>query len=194
MRRSPQGSLTLAALDPFFVQLLREVGDWADPGEDPAACARLFSPPAAAGEKAVNEDWEELVRPELEAQFRDARDAVRADLARIRPEEQPSPEPLPPDGATPPEPPSPTFRVRIPARNFEAWLSALNQARLALGARFRLEEGDMIERPRSLLDGERAFRIFQVDFYGHLQEMIIRRIEGETDDEGEDASPAAEGT
>ncbi len=173
MRDDQTGSLSLSGLPPFLAQLLREIPVMADPGEDPAALERIFSPPAMpATLPEIAEDWSEFVRPGLVEWFQSTRDIVALDLARMK-EDEPSPE-LPLGDQT-----EPTYRLSIGARHFDAWLNALNQARLALAARFGLTETEMNRSPRQPLLDERDHRIFQVDFYGYLQEMILARMMGD---------------
>ena len=61
--------LVIEEIEPFFLDLLRRLPDLADPGENPAARARLFSAPMARGGDGdeFNEDWERYVDPEIRA-------------------------------------------------------------------------------------------------------------------------------
>ncbi len=173
MRRERSGSLALTGLEPFFVQLLRHVAEAADPGEEPAANARLFSAPARGEALAeIRDDWAEYVQPELRLLFESARTTVQRDLARMKAELSAPKEDDPELGA-----PQPTFRLTIPTKHFDAWLNALNQARLAIGARYNFSEADMSDRPRFPLASERDYRLFQMDFYGYIQEHILMQME-----------------
>lgn len=169
MRREKSGGVALTGLQPFVVQLLREIPEaGADP--DPAVNARLHPAPATGELQAeVEPDWEEYVRPDLRALFAEARTTVQRDLSRMKAEIVPPPD----DGPT-----EPTFRLAIPAKHFDAWLSALNQARLAIGARYHFTEDDMSDRARFPIASERDYRLFQIDLYGYVQEMILRRLNG----------------
>ncbi|MBS0660861.1 MAG: DUF2017 family protein [Verrucomicrobia bacterium] len=176
MRREKSGGLALTGLDPFAVQLLREIPE-AGADSDPAVQARLHPSPAGGKLQAeVEPDWEEYVRPELRSLFEEARTVVQRDLSRMKAEIVAQP-----DG-----PAEPTFRLAIPSRNFDAWLSALNQARLALAARHHFTEADMNDHARFPIASERDLRLFQIDLYGLIQEMIVRRLAGP------DLRPAAE--
>lgn len=168
MRREKSGGVALTGLEPFIVQLLREIPE-TGADRDPAVVARLH-PAAAEGElqAEVEPDWEEYVRPEMRTLFADARHIVQRDLTKMKAEiVAPADEPV-----------EPTFRLAIPSKHFDAWLSALNQARLAIGARYHFTEQDMNDRPRFPIASERDYRLFQIDLYGYVQEMILRRLSG----------------
>ena len=171
-RRERPGGLTLIGLDPFFVQLLRQIPECADPGENKLANARLFSPPSRRSDPQLKRDWEQFVYPELRSLFESARDTVLKDLSRMKPEIVSGTEELEANKES-----DTTFRLQIPAKHYDAWLSALNQARLALGAKYHFEEGDLGDRERLPFVNERDYRLFQVNFYGHLQERILMRLE-----------------
>jgi hypothetical protein len=61
-------------------------------------------------------------------------------------------------------------------KHLEAWIHALNQARLALSARFGFTERDM-EDAIPIEGDQRALALFQVHFYGFLQECFLRQLE-----------------
>lgn len=168
MRREKSGGIALTGLEPFLVQLLREIPE-TGADLDPAVTARLLPPPAE-GElrEDVESDWEDYVRPGLRDSFADSRAIVQRDLAKMKAEIRPVAD----------SPPEPTFRLAIPSKHFDPWLNALNQARLAIGARYHFTEEDMNDRPRFPIASERDYRLFQIDFYGMVQEMILQRLMG----------------
>jgi hypothetical protein len=125
--------------------------------EDPDAQARLFSSPSDGTELEMEEDWREYVQPELRQLFQSAREVVRGDLEDF-----------------PPDPVSDAMSLRLPVSHLESWLSALNQARLALAARHHVTELDMDHVPRS--GDSRALALFQIHLYGLLQEWFLREM------------------
>ena len=171
-RREIPAGLTLTGLESFVVQLLRQIPECADPGDDKLANARLFSPPTRRPDAKLQHDWIQYVQPELRTMFESARDTVSADLSRMRPEIASGSEELAAKagGET-------TFRLVIPAKHFDAWLNALNQARLATAARYHLDESDLTNPSPLPFANERDYRLFQVDFYGYIQERILRRLD-----------------
>jgi hypothetical protein len=68
--------------------------------------------------------------------------------------------------------------LRIPAKHADAWLSALNQARLVIAAKYDFTEGELCDHYRSPIGSRRDLSLFQVNFYGFLQEFILREISG----------------
>jgi hypothetical protein len=62
----------------------------------------------------------------------------------------------------------------------DAWLNALNQARLAIAATYQFSDRELCDHYRSPLGSRRDLSLFQVNFYGFLQEFILREMEGNT--------------
>jgi hypothetical protein len=104
-------------------------------------------------------NWKNYVQPDLRDLFRSSQEVVRAAL-----------EGFPPDNATE------NYTLRIPVKNLEAWINVLNQARLALSARHNFTEKDM-EVGIPIESDTRALALFQVHFYGFLQECFLRQLE-----------------
>jgi hypothetical protein len=67
--------------------------------------------------------------------------------------------------------------LRIPAKNSDAWLNALNQARLVIAAKYNFTETDLCDHYRSPIGSRRDLGLFQVNFYGFLQEFILHEPE-----------------
>lgn len=156
--RAPDGSVTFAELEPILLDLLRGVADAADPGESEAAQERLLPDPAP-DDTELGEEWREFVCPDLRHIFQTALETLAGDVKEATVEG---------DAAS----------VRVPAAHIEAWLNALNQARLALHARheFTAEEMEGMEAER---DAERNLAMFQIHFYGVLQEFLLRDDDAE---------------
>jgi hypothetical protein len=54
----------------------------------------------------------------------------------------------------------------------------LNQARLAIAATYQFSDQELCDHYRSPLGSRRDLSLFQVNFYGFLQEFILREMEG----------------
>ncbi len=67
--------------------------------------------------------------------------------------------------------------LRIPAKHADAWLSALNQARLVIAAKNNFTETELNDHCHSPIGSRRDLSLFQVNFYGFLQEFILREFE-----------------
>ena len=157
--RLDRNTVALSQLDRLCCELLQQIVSSAEPGDSEAARARLFSTPTGGREPEADRDWHEYVEPDLARLFQGALEIVQADLANFPPESRRQ---------------SPT--LRIPVKNLEAWVHALNQARLAIAARHDFTERDMDAR-QPLVGDARARALFQVHFYGFLQECFLREME-----------------
>lgn len=156
------GTLEISEIDPFLAELLREIPASADPAAVPAAEQRLFSAPAdPATHKELCAEWKLYVEPELRRIFETATETVERDLQQLGGSEK-------------------SFAnrtLRIPMGNSDAWLNALNRARLALAAKFDFTEAELSDHYRSPIGSRRDLSLFQVNFYGFLQEFILRELE-----------------
>lgn len=155
------GTLEISEIDPFLAELLRQIPASANPDAVPAAEQRLFSAPAdPAVEKEMCAEWKLYVEPELRRIFDAATQTVEGDLRQLGDQEKPFA----------------NCTLRIPIANSEAWLNALNRARLALAAKFDFTEAELCDHYRSPIGSRRDLSLFQVNFYGFLQEFILREL------------------
>jgi hypothetical protein len=70
------------------------------------------------------------------------------------------------------------WAFEIPAEHFDQWLNVLNQARLALAARFDFHEEEMNQNGPRTIETVRDLSLFQVHFYGFLQECLLQDLAG----------------
>ncbi len=152
--------LEITDLDPFLAELLRQIPTSINTQDAPAAHARLFSMPAPASEKEVCAEWKLYVEPELRRLFASAAERVADDLQQL-------------NGCAKS---LANCALRIPCEHADAWLNALNQARLAIAAKFDFTESELCDHYRSPIGSRRDLSLFQVNFYGFLQEFILREI------------------
>ena len=152
-------ALRISDLDPFLAELLRQIPLSANPDGVPGAEARLFIEPSR--EKEICSEWKSYVEPELRRLFRSATETVAADLAQLNGNEK-------------------SLRnrsLRIPFEHADAWLSALNQARLVIAEKYKFSDEELNDHDRSPIGSRRDLGLFQVNFYGFLQEFILREME-----------------
>lgn len=159
--RRHRDALELSELDPFLAELLRQVPESANPEGSAEAEKRLFTTPADASEKEICAEWKLYAEPELRRIFSTATETVAADLAQLSSNAKPFA----------------NCTLRIPAENAQAWLSALNQARLVIAARYGFTDGELCDHYRSPIGSRRDLGLFQVNFYGFLQEFILHEME-----------------
>jgi hypothetical protein len=154
-------ALEISEIDPFLAELLRQIPESTHPEGVEAAESRLFSQPAAPDETELNAEWKLYVEPELRRIFQTATETVAGDLRQL-------------NG---PAKPFANCHLRIPTKHAEAWLSALNQARLVIAAKYNFSERELCDHFRSPIGSRRDLGLFQVNFYGFLQEFILHEVQ-----------------
>lgn len=151
--------LEISELDPFLAELLRQIPESANTEGVEAAQQRIFSAPAdATSESEFCAEWKVYVEPELRRLFRSSTETVAADLEQL-------------NGCSKP---FANCTLKIPNEHAEAWLNALNQARLAIAAKYNFTDGELCDHYRSPIGSRRDLGLFQVNFYGFLQEFILQ--------------------
>ena len=152
-------ALQISDLDPFLAELLRQIPASTNSEGVPDAEARLFSRPSA--EQEICGEWKNYVEPELRRLFRSSTQTVVEDLAQLNGNEK-------------------SLRNRsltIPFEHADAWLNALNQARLVIAEKYKFSDEELNDHDRSPIGSRRDLSLFQVNFYGFLQEFILREME-----------------
>ncbi len=155
--------LEFSELDPFLAELLRQIPDSTNTEGAQSAEARIFSLPADATEKDLCAEWKLYVEPELRRLFRSATETVSADLTPLNGSSKPFA----------------NCTLRIPVKHAEAWLNALNQARLVIAAKYGFTDAELCDHYRSPIGSRRDLSLFQVNFYGFLQEFILQELQDE---------------
>ncbi|MDX1620798.1 MAG: DUF2017 family protein [Nitriliruptorales bacterium] len=156
------GDRIRAELEPFEVQLLRQLRDSVRAsveGQDPddPAIARLF-PATVSGDDEADDELRRLIRDDLVQSKLDGLDAI-VDLL---------------EDATPHR-----GRLRLELEPDDAMLvlGVLNDLRLALGARIRIED---IDRDELGEDDPRARTVAVMDHLGWLQEQLLEVVDPES--------------
>ena len=151
--------MELAGMDFLCCQFILQIVPSASATDDPAIQHRLYSQPTGGREPEFERDWKEYVEPDLRNIFKSAQEIVEADLQNFEPADS-----------------GESSTLRIPVKNLDAWIHTLNQARLALSARYDFSEEDM-EKPVALGGDARGLALFQVHFYGFVQECFLQQLE-----------------
>ena len=101
---------------------------------------RIFSAPAAdPKEKKLCEEWKSYVEPELRRLFQSSIETVTSDLVQLNGNEK-------------------SLRnctLRIPLDHADAWLNALNQARLVIAAKYDFSESELNDHYHSPVGSRR---------------------------------------
>jgi hypothetical protein len=159
--RRRRSQIEIAELDPFLAELLRQIPASTNPDGASAAEQRLFTSPANGEETELCAEWKTYVEPELRRLFQTATQTVAGDLEQLNGNEK-----------------SLANRtLRIPTKHADAWLNALNQARLVIAAKNNFTETELNDHLHSPIGSRRDLSLFQVNFYGFLQEFIVRELE-----------------
>ena len=155
-------TVAISRLDLLCCELLQQIPVSAEI-KDRNVRERLFTAPTGGREREFERDWQRYVRPELRHLFESSIQTVRNDLKGFPP--TPSDE-------------NRTHVLHLPITHLDAWIHALNQARLALATRHGFTEPDL-ESPMPIVGDIRSLAVFQVHFYGFLMECFLRELEGE---------------
>ena len=152
-RRATADSWELREIHPLFASLLVELPKVAS--RHKKAQSRLYPDPTGGSEDVqLRRDWKEHVRPELERLFATSRDIVARDLEGLGHNGQGT-------------------KLVIPADHLDAWLNALNQARLVIVEENQFAESDLDHREPPDLATRRGLSLLKIHFYAHLQELLV---------------------
>lgn len=151
--------LRVNGIDPLLADCLQRLGEILPGRDTPAAHRRLFPVPSA--DRNLNAEWEKFVTPDLRHLFVSAGETVLRDLTALEPDPQHKRQ----------------FRVTFPAAHLDAWMSALNQARLILGEQSQVTEPDMERRdldPRQAQD----LGLIRIHVFGWLLQLLVEHQGG----------------
>jgi hypothetical protein len=152
-RRASSDVWELRDIHPLFAGLLAELPKVA--ARHRKAQTRLYPDPTGEdGDEELRRDWKDHVRPELMRLFASSRDMVTRDLSTLGPNGQGT-------------------HLMIPAAHLDAWLNALNQARLVIVEENKFGEADLAQREPPDLATRRGLALLKVHFYAHLQELLV---------------------
>jgi hypothetical protein len=149
-------AIALQGLPLFLAFCLQETPAILEARHCPDAQRRLFPAPTDA-DAEWNETWKAEVVPDLELLFQTAANILSQDLVGLKPD------PKAPD----------TFSVAFPVAHLNAWMSAINQARLTLGALHQVTESDMKRLHQEPPQDERDLAIIKIHALGYLLELMV---------------------
>jgi Domain of unknown function (DUF2017) len=161
IRRLKESSIEFIDIEPLEAELLRQVPGVCESGGDDRSEARLFSNPADSSDSQFLTDWAEYVQPELRHLFISSRNTVKEDLKKLS------------------NLPGRLGRLVVPRVHSDAWLNALNQARLILATKFNFTDRELSMHEAPKWFSRRDLVLQQINFYAEIQERIIDAIEEE---------------
>ena len=147
--------IRISGIPSVLALMLRELPEILEMRDSPAAMRRLFPHPTTANEKA-NQEWQQMVGPELRHLFVSAGETVTRDLT----------------GMTVEEDDTQAYRVDFPAEHVRAWMSALNQARLILGELHQINELDM-NNVEFDPHNQRDFAALRIHLLGYVLQLFV---------------------
>ena len=156
VRARKDGGVTVWMIPPLLAQFVRELPALLDSDRPEVATRRLFPDPSDDAEIAA--EWRRAQHPELFALLADARSIVGSDIQSLGPART-----------------GRSFHVRIAAGHVPAWISALNAARLTLGAVHDVTAADMDPYRAPTFDG-RGLAILRIDLFAWLQGTLIEAV------------------
>jgi len=151
----------ISAIPPLLAYALRELPHILEKRDSPEVHARLFPAPTEK-DLQMNADWKEFTTPELRHLFISAGETVAQDLAGMEPEAE---------GAN-------LWHIEFLANHVDAWMSAVNQARLILGELHSVTDSDM-ERKDLDFNNPKDRAILIIHALAWLLEELIRFGDGE---------------
>jgi hypothetical protein len=160
--------LRISGIEPFLADCLLGLTEVLEQRDSPQPRERLFPNPTTADDKA-NAEWQQLITPEVRHLFVSAGETVARDLTALKPDKH---EPA-------------LFAVTFPAEHINAWMSALNQARLILGELFRVTELDM-NAINLDVHSEKTLAIVRIHLLGYLLQLFVDLESGESEDRSDE--------
>jgi hypothetical protein len=146
------GTVRVLGLPPVVSELIHDLPRVLQRTRHPAAQKRLY-PDAHPRDTEASADFRRLTQPDLRRLFESAEATVTRDLQTFD---------------------RTSAELVIPEGHVSAWMSALNQARLAIGEIYRVSPADM---ERDDLDPHlaRDLALLRIYAYGYLLERLVTR-------------------
>jgi len=169
------GCWRLGEMQEIHLDFLRLAADDASMSDCPGGRERLFPQPLTGREELLeeefNEEWNEIIAPEIEMQFAGDVGVYMSDLDSVQPVKKTG-------GAAPR-----LYRLDVPVAHGQAWFSTLNQARLLLDLKHKLHDpGDAPAEAAAQVqagaedDHGRLLVLMRYEFYAWIQEWLVRNV------------------
>lgn len=150
--RPNPANLRIENISELYLEMLRTATTFT---ED--SCPEIrerFLPSPGSDDPDLAEDWALHVQPGLSDTFLSARETLAADLEKAVPQGE-------------------HHTLTIPISHADAWINALNQARLALAIIHEFTEKELAVPPPPVMKTAEHFARLQMDFFAVLQEWIL---------------------
>lgn len=147
-------------IHPLLAEFIRSIPDTIDPEQlSDEAQTRIF--PGATDEPdldTMRSEWKAYVEPDLQEHFRSTREVVVADLKQMTESKG-------------------LLELQIAPAHAEAWLNALNQARLVLAADLGFDEKILTTTEAPDITTEEGSRVFRLNLFAFMQQCLIDRMD-----------------
>lgn len=160
--RVDEQTISIGPLDLFCIELLHQIRLSTAVEGNEKVRERLFPSPTGGRDHEMDEEWRDYVGPGLRETFDSNLGVIDQDLKSFPPS----------------APANDHHTLHLPIAHLDAWVHGLNHARLAISARHDFTEKEM-ESAIPMEGDMRALALFQVHFYGWLQESFLRVLEEE---------------
>lgn len=147
-------TLRLTGIAPLVADCLQCLDEILAQRDSPKVRQRLF--PVPSTDEAINAEWEQFVGPDLRHLFVTAAETVLRDLTALEADPQDKK----------------CFQVAFSAAHLDAWMSAINQARLILSEKFHITEREM-ERHDLDLGSETDLALIRIHILGWLLTVLV---------------------
>lgn len=155
MEAVDEKTVRLTGIPPLMADCLQHLGDILSQRDAPSVRQRLIPKPSI--DETINAEWERFVTTDLRHLFVAAGDTVLQDLTGMEVD---------------PQHPK-YFCIAFPAVHLNAWMSAVNQARLILGEQFHVTEQDMNRRNLDLHCAS-DIPLIRIGLLGWLLEVLVQ--------------------
>jgi hypothetical protein len=162
IRRVDEQTISIGPLDLFSTELLHQIRNSANPADSAEAKRRLYPSPTNGVDPEYDEEWIDYTSSELAELFASSIEVIEGDLADFPPA----------------LPAADHHTLLLPIKHLEAWIHGLNQARLALSARYHFTEKEM-DGALPMGGDMKDLALVQVHFYAGLQECFLRILRDE---------------
>ncbi len=141
--------IRISGIHPVLLDCLHALPEILEQRDSPAARQRLLPHPTTT-DATANAEWQLAVAPELRHAFVAAGDTVTRDLTGVTADGQ----------------------LTFVAEHLNAWMSALNEARLILGEIFHITDADM-ESADFDVKTAKGLAIFRIHVLGWLLQLLV---------------------
>ena len=145
----------ISGIPPVLATMLREIPEILELRDSPEARQRLFPKPTAADDN-INKEWAQVTSPELHHLFVSAGETVARDLTALAVDAK---------GRSPDQ-------VTFPIEHVNAWMSAINQARLILAEVHKLDEHELNQTDLNP-ESSRHMAALRIHLFGYLLHLFV---------------------